>query len=339
MFFASDNAGPAHPQVLQAMAKAHEGYVMPYGNDPQLDEVRARLRALFDAPEAEVFLVSTGTAANALALAAHMRPWQMVYATPLSHIECDECNAPEFFTGGAKLTLVGSGHKMQPDELRAVLRAANAKDVHVPARGPVSLTQATEGGEVYALTEVAELTMLAKVYDLPVHMDGARFANAVAHLDCTPDMLSWRAGVDVLCFGGTKNGCPGVEAVILFDPAHARDLAYLRKRGGHLFSKHRSLSAQMLAYLTDDLWLTSARRANANAARLAAGLEAASDVQVLNRVEANMIFARIPLDLHKQLQAAGAVYYGSEKDDGVEIRMVCDWALQDEQIDAFLALI
>lgn len=344
MFFASDNGGPVHPKIMARLAEDGTGHAMPYGNDPTMDEVRERIRACLQAPEAAVYLVATGTAANALALACYTQPFQTIYCTPMAHIHCDECAAPEFYAGGAKLTLVPGTDKMTPDALGAALGATAEGVVHGVQRGPVSITQVTENGGVYTLAQVEALAQTAKAAHAPVHMDGARFANAVAASNTTPDQMSWRAGVDVLCFGGTKNGCMGVEAVVFFDPEKAWEFELRRKRGGHLFSKHRYLASQMAAYLTDDLWLEMARGANDKAARLAEGLEAQGG-RLVHPVEANMIFAELPRETHRRLKAAGAQYYVKGALDAgdpnalLTARLVCDWSVEDDAIDAFLAMI
>ena len=255
----SDNAGPAHPEVMQALAEANAGFALPYGGDDATRAACDRLRAEFEAPEAAVHLVATGTAANALALATMAQPWQTVFCTPLAHIHTDECQAPEFYTGGAKLTLAGADDKMTPEALDRAIAGWPPGDVHASQRGPVALTQVTEMGRVYALDELRALTGIAAAHEIPVYMDGARFANALEALDCTPAEMTWKAGIDAVSVGGTKNGCLGVEAVIFFDPAPAWECELRRKRGAHLFSKHRYLGAQMLAYLDSGLWRRSAR--------------------------------------------------------------------------------
>ncbi|MDO6799652.1 low specificity L-threonine aldolase [Shimia thalassica] len=345
MFFASDNAGPAHPSVLTALADANQGYAMPYGADPIMDEVRTKIRDIFEAPNAEVFLVATGTAANSLALACYCQPWQTMFCAPVAHIQEDECNAPEFFAGGAKLTLVGEGEKMTPTALEQSIRREETRGVHGPQRGPVSITQVTERGTVYSLEELNALTKVAKSFDLPVHLDGARFANALVALDCSPADMTWKAGVDVVSFGGTKNGCVGVEAVIFFDPDKAWEFELRRKRGAHLFSKHRYLSAQMNAYLTDDVWRQNAQQANANCARLAKGLKDLG-VKFMHDPQANIVFCSFPRAAHQRLHDAGAVYYvwsgeleGEDPAEMLEARLVCDWSLSNEQIDQFISLI
>ena len=345
MFFASDNAGPAHPQVMQAMVDANTGYAMPYGNDPIMAEVRARMRAIFEVPEAAVYLVATGTAANSLALATLGQPWQTVFCSPVAHIHEDECNAPEFYSGGAKLTLVGDSDKMTAETLRAAIKAEETRGVHGPQRGPVSITNVTERGRVYTCDEIRALCDVAREFGLPVHLDGARFANAQVALGCTAAEMTWKAGVDAVSFGGTKNGLPGVEAVIFFDPVKAWEFELRRKRGAHLFSKHRYLSAQMLAFLSDDLWLSSARRANANAARLIEGLKAIPAAGFLHEPQANMVFATLPRATHKRLHEAGAVYYiwsgeleGDDPSEPLAARLVCDWSISHDQIDEFLSI-
>jgi threonine aldolase len=344
MYFASDNAGPAHPAIMDALAKSNEGYALPYGADPIMDEVRAQIREIFEAPEAAVYLVATGTAANSLALATLCQPFETVFCAPVAHIHEDECNAPEFYTGGAKLTLVGDADKMTPEALRASIEAEESRGVHGPQRGPVSITQVTERGTVYSVEELTALCGVAKEFGLPVHLDGARFANALVALGCTPAEMTWKAGVDAVSFGGTKNGCVGVEAVIFFDPAKAWEFELRRKRGAHLFSKHRYLSAQMNAYLKDDLWLQSARQANANCARLAAGLREAG-VVFTHEPQANTVFCTFPRAIHKRLFEAGAVYNvwsgsleGADPDEPLEARFVCDWSIDEDEIDRFVGL-
>ncbi len=345
MFFTSDNAGPVHPQIMERVVAANQGPAMPYGADPIMDEVRAAVRDIFQAPEAAVYLVATGTAANALGLACYTQPWQTVFCTPMAHISEDECNAPEFYNGGAKLTLVPGSDLMDPAALRAAIEAEETRGVHGAQRGPVSLTQVTELGRVYTLETLHALTDVAKSFGLPVQMDGARFANALVALGCSPAEMTWKAGIDVLSFGGTKNGCMSVETVIFFDPAKAWEFELRRKRAAHLFSKHRYLSAQMAGYLENGLWLDLAERANGTAARLAEGLRDAG-AELLYERHANMIFAALPRSVHRHLHDAGAKYYlwgstleGSDPDEPLAARFVCDWSRTAEEVDAFLALL
>lgn len=344
--FASDNTGPAHPEVLAALAEANEGFAPSYGADRWTAEVVERVRALFEAPEAAVHLVASGTAANALALATLGEPWQTVFATQMAHIHEDECNAPEFFSGGAKLTPIPAPDaKLTPESLRAAMLREETRGVHGPQRGPVSITQGTEKGTLYSVAEVASLAEVAHGFGQPLHMDGARFANALVATNASPAAMTWRAGVDALSFGGSKNGLMGVEAVVFFDPRHSWEFELRRKRGAHLVSKHRYLAAQMLAYLRDDLWLRSARAANANLARLVAGLRDVPGCTLAWEPQANLVFLTLPRATHRRLQGAGAHYYlwdaeldGGPEDEPLLARLVCDWSTPPASIDRFLAL-
>ncbi len=340
MFFASDNSGPVPPQVIDALARANTGHVSGYGADALSLSVADRLRDLFEAPDAAVYLVPTGTAANVLALALLCPPYGTVFASPVAHIHEDECNAPEFFTGGAKLTLVPGGDRMTPDALRRAIEGEQNRGVHGPKRGPVSITQLTERGNVYSMDELHALTAVAREYGLPVHLDGARFANAAVRLGVTPAQMSWKAGVDICVFGGTKNGLMGVEAVMIFDPARAEEFEYRRKRGAMLFSKHRYLAAQMDAYLAQDLWKDLALRANARCDQLVQGMKGLG-VTVLNDTQGNMVFFDAPRRVHQALHEAGVAYniWGALDGDPQETimgRLVCDWSLEPAQVSLFL---
>jgi len=347
MFFASDNSGPVHPSVMDALVHVNESYAMPYGADALMDNVRTRIREIFEAPEAAVYLVATGTAANSLALATLCNPWETVFCSTVAHIHEDECNAPEFYTGGAKLTLVkGDDAKFTADALREAVEKEETRGVHGPQRGPVSMTQATERGTIYSLDGIRSIAKTAKAFGLPVHMDGARFTNALVALDCSAAEMTWKAGVDVVSFGGTKNGLMGVEAVIFFDPKHAWEFELRRKRGAHLFSKHRYLSAQLVAYLDDDLWLRSAKAANDATARLARGLKQIEGTTFVHEPAVNMIFAGWSRAGHQRLHDAGAQYYiwegaldGSDPDEILTARLVTDWSMTDENIGRFLDLV
>ena len=348
MYFASDNSSPAHPSVLAALQKANEGYVGSYGSDPITAQVKARIQDLFEAPDAAVFLVATGSVANALSLSVLCDPWQSVFCHRVSHVEEDECGAPEFYIGGGKLVLVEGEHaKMSPSALREAIEFTGRSGVHNLQRGPVSLTNATEHGTVYTPAEVAELTAVARAFGLRTHMDGARFANALVSTGATPAEMTWKAGIDVLSFGGTKNGLMGVEAVVIFDPKLAWEFELRRKRGGHLFSKHRYLAAQMLAYLTDDLWLTLAGHANAMAQRLSRGMADLPGGSLVHPTEANAVFAQWPRAAHQAAQQAGAQYYlwpFNQSFDGpgdvpLAARLVCSWSTTPEDVDQFLALV
>lgn len=347
MFFASDNTGPVHPRVLEALSRANEGYAVPYGNDPLSQQVASRIRDVFEAPEAAVYLVATGTAANSLILATLAKPWETIFCAPHAHINEDECNAPEFYSGGAKLTLVGGPDaKLGPEELVHAIEAEESRGVHGPQRGPVSITQATEKGTVYSLAEIREIGRIADRFDLKVHLDGARFANALVTLGCSPAEMTWKAGVDAVSFGGTKNGLLGVEAAVIFDKELAWEFELRRKRGAHLFSKHRFLAAQMEAYLSDDLWLEMASSANAACSDLARGLKQVPATSFRYEPRANIIFADFPRAAHRRLHAAGAQYYlwsgsldGGPADEPLTARLVTDWSATAENVDRFVDLV
>jgi threonine aldolase len=338
MFFASDNTSGAAPDVMGAMMRANEGYDASYCADAAMGRVTGLVREVLEAPEAAVYLVATGTAANALAIATYCPPWGAVFCHTHAHIAEDECGAPEFYSG-AKLALVPGAHgKMTPETLADALGKIGESGVHGVQRGMLSITNVTEAGTVYSPAEVARLTALAKSKGLPCHMDGARFANALVATGATPAEMTWKAGIDVLSFGGTKNGCLGVEAVVLFDPAKAWEFELRRKRGGHLFSKHRMLSAQFEAYLTDGLWLRLAGQANRMGRRLAAGLAGIDGVSQKHSVDANMMFPEWPAGGHARLQAAGARYYSWGLPDGREgARLVTSWNTTEAHVDDFIA--
>lgn len=335
MRFASDNTSGAAPEIMAAIVKANEGYERSYGADAAMGRVTALVREIFEAPEAVVHLVATGTAANALAIATHVQPWDAVFCHQHAHIAEDECNAPEFYSG-AKLVLVPGDHgKITPETLSAALATTGDSGVHGVQRGMLSLTTVTEAGTVYTASEIATLAALAKAKGLPCHLDGARFANALVTGNASPAELTWRAGVDVLSLGGTKNGCLGVEAVILFNPARAWEFELRRKRGGHLSSKNRFLSAQMEAYLTDGLWLRLAARANAMGQRLARGLKDRG--ATVPDAPANMLFPEWAIGQHERLETAGAHYYRLPAPEGRErARLVASWSTTETDVDRFL---
>lgn len=339
MFFASDNGSGCPPEVMAALSRANEGYARSYGADAIMDDVRDRIRAVFEAPEAAVYLVATGTVANSLAIALTCPPWGAVFCHQYAHIAEDECGAPEFYTNGAKLILVPGVHgKMTPDGLAYALGNVGESGVHGVQRGMLSITNVTEAGTVYIPSEIAALTALARAKGMPCHLDGARFANALVATGATAAEMTWKAGIDLVSFGGTKNGLMGVEAVVIFDPAKAWEFELRRKRGGHLFSKHRYLSAQMQAYLTDDLWLRLATQANAMGARMAAGLTTLNSAALTHPVQANMIFANWEPGGHARAQGAGAIYYPFRPVDGRETaRLVASWSTTEQDVDGFLA--
>jgi threonine aldolase len=346
MNFASDNTAGIAPEILDAIARANEGFALGYGHDDWTAAVEARIAEIFER-EVAVFLVPTGTAANALAVAHLSPPWGALVCHAESHLAVDECGAPEFFGGGLKLiTLPGEAAKIAPRTLTAALGVGRGAP-HGVTPSVLSLTQATEVGTVYGAVEVRALADIAHARGLAVHMDGARFGNAIARLGVTPAQATWKAGVDVLSFGATKGGAMAAEAIVFFEPARAAGMDSRRKRGGHLVSKHRFAAAQFEAYLRDDLWLRLARHANAAADRLAARL-AAVQIHAVWPVEANEVFVALPNDADIRLKAAGATYYPWPTEslprntvigDGrVLVRLVTSFATTDAEIDRFAAL-
>lgn len=333
--FCSDNTTGAAPEILRALEAANAGPAMPYGNDELTRRVETRLAEVFET-EVTAFPVATGTAANVLALSVMTPPYGAIYCHEESHINVDECGAPEFYTGGAKLvTLSGAHGKLDPATIGGAIKGAGV--VHEVQPAAISLTQATEAGTVYTPDETAAIAEVARAHGLGLHIDGARFANALVALGCTPAEATWKAGVDALSFGATKNGALGAEAVVLFKPDLAASFGYRRKRGGHLFSKMRFLSAQLDAYLADDLWLRNARHANAMAARLAEGLDALPGVSLIHPVEANEIFARLPKAVIAGLLAEGFAFYRWGPEANCEVRLVTAFNTDPQDVEAFLA--
>jgi threonine aldolase len=334
MIFTSDNVTGAAPEILDAQVAASAGSVPSYGADPLTARVTERLSDLFE-HEVAAFPVATGTAANALALSVLTPPYGALYCHSDAHIETDECGAPELFSGGAKLVgLPGRHGKLAAEGLRAALDGAAIGFVHAVQPSALSLSQATEAGTVYTPAEIAALADVARHFGLTVHMDGARFANAAARQGCAPADLTWRAGVDVLSFGATKNGALAAEVVVFFRRELADSFGYRRKRGGHLFSKMRFLSAQLDAYLTDGLWLRLAQHANSMADRLAAGLAALPGAEIVHPVEANEIFIALPEPVTGGLLAQGYQFYRWE---GPVVRLVTAWNTEAAAVDALLA--
>jgi threonine aldolase len=350
MEFASDNAAGVAPEILDAIGRANAGAAIAYGDDALTRRLERRFSQVFERDVA-VFLVTTGTAANALALAHLTPPWGAVLCHAEAHAIVHECGAPEFFGGG--LRLVGldgqngrSNGKLAPETVAAALDAHFGLHPHQMVPAALSLTQASELGTVYGLDEIAALSEFAHARGLSVHVDGARFANAVARLGATPAEASWKAGVDVLSFGATKGGALAAEAVVFFDPARAAAMAERRKRAGQLVSKHRFIAAQFEAFLADGLWLALAAHANRMADRLAAHLVGIGLAPVWP-VEANMLFVLLPQRLHERLQTAGAHYYVIHTDrtdparvpsGHVLVRLVTSFATGDAEVEKFAAL-
>jgi threonine aldolase len=339
MNFASDNAYGAMPEILASLTRANEGAARSYGDDEITARLRTKLRDVFE-HEVFVYPVVTGTAANALALATLVPPHGAILCHGESHIAVDECGAPEFFTHGAKLvTLEGANAKLTPQAIEHALAHFQKGFVHHAQPAAISLTQATERGTIYSRDELQAISTVARKHDLKLHLDGARFANALVHLDCSPADATWRAGIDALSFGATKNGAPGAEAVIFFHEKDVADFEYRRKKSGHLLSKMRFLSAQLDAYLEDDRWLKAARHANALAQKLASAIEHIPGAELAHPVEANALFVRLPDQTVARLRKEGAVFYDwTPPENGKTlIRLVLSFATPEEAVERFIA--
>jgi threonine aldolase len=338
--FKSDNVTPVCDAIMAAIQAANGGSVASYGGDDFTRRLQTVASDVF-ATEVAIFPVTTGTAANALALSQCVPPYGAVYCHDTAHIVTDECGAPEFFTGGAKMIgFRAADGKIRPEQVASAVAYAEDMGVHHVKPGAVSLSQATEWGTVYEVSEVSALAATAKQHGLPVHMDGARFANALVHLGCTPAEATWQSGVDVLSLGATKNGALCAEAVIFFDPARARDFERRRKQAGHLWSKLRFVSAQLLAYFEHGLWLDNARHANAMASALARGLSTVAGALLLQSVDANEIFVALPEAVVAALERQGYGFYRwplGAPPTGVAIRLVTSYATPRAQVDEFLA--
>lgn len=309
MNFSSDNVTGAHPAIVTALAEAAAAGAMPaYGADPITEGLNARFAEIFE-HEVAVFPVATGTGANALALSALTPPWGGILAGQDAHVEVDECGAVEALSGARLMTVATPDGKVTVEALAARIAPIRKGDQHQVQPAALSITQATECGTVYSPAEVAALGAFARAEGLRLHMDGARFANALVGLGCTPAAITWQAGVDVLSFGATKNGALAAEAVVFFDKALAENFLFRRKRAGHLVSKMRFLSAQLAAYLDQDLWLKNAAHANQAAADLALGLIDLPGVDLDYPVDANEIFIRLPLGIADALFRAGFHFY------------------------------
>jgi threonine aldolase len=353
MFFASDNWAGVHPRVAEHLSRHSSGFASAYGTSDLDRAVEQRFNAIFER-EVAVFFVGTGTAANALALAAINRPGGVTLCHREAHMIEDECGAPEYFTGGARLHPVegrpgtGAVGKMDPDRLVREIKRFPPDFVHAGQPMAVSITQATEAGTLHTLDEIAAIGAIAHERGLPFHMDGARFANALVALDCTPAEMTWKAGIDIVSFGATKNGCWCAEALVFLDPAQAKQLPYIRKRAAQLFSKTRFIAAQFDAYLDDDVWLENARHANAMAARLAALFRQADGIRLMWEPEANEVFPVLNAARLAQFEAAGVKFYPWNAPHGLEdqlgdderlCRFVTSFATTDNHIAAIAALI
>ena len=334
--FASDNVAGACPEVLEAILKANDGDRAPYGDDEISKNLQDKFSEIFE-KEVIVFPTSSGTAANALALSTMTPSFGNIYCHKLSHINVDECGAPEFYTGGAKLVnLNGVNGKITAEELNKSISGKGV--VHHTQPSSVSITQLCETGEAYELDEVKKISEIAHNHKLNMHMDGARFANALVSLDCSPAEMTWKSGIDVLSFGATKNGCLAAEAIIFFKPELVGNLPFLMKRAGHLLSKMSFVSAQLDAYITNEVWLRNAKHANAMGKKLSQGLDKHKNIELAYPTDANEIFVKIPKDIIDQLNSEGYTINDDEW-DGKAVRLVTAWNTSLSDIETFLNFI
>ncbi|MBT5435607.1 MAG: low specificity L-threonine aldolase [Rhodospirillaceae bacterium] len=339
--FGSDNVSGIASEILEAITSANGGGVGSYGDDGLTDSLTARFAEVFET-EVSVLPVGTGTIANCLAVSFITPPWGAVYCHHDAHIMVDEANGPEFFSGGAKLAdLPGDHGRLDVATVREAATAFPVDDLHHPMRAALSITQATEWGNIYSVPQVQALGDLCTELDMVFHMDGARFANAVAALGCSPAEVTWKAGIDVMSFGATKNGCMAVEALVVFGEKRKEfvKLQRLHKRAGQLFSKMRFFSAQLEAYLANDNWITWAAHANTQAKRLSQGVAAVDGVKLLHPVEANEIFLSMPIAVYDAMAATGfGLYPISPSGDGHgSIRLVTSFNSDPADVDTLVA--
>ncbi len=331
--FSSDNVAPICPEARAALQEANAHYAPSYGEDRWTARACDRIREIFET-DCDVYFVFTGTAANALSLAQLCKSFQSVICHQRSHVQTDECGAPEFFTGGSKLLLIdGANGKIDIGHAEALLARHNELHSHKP--GAISISQATEFGTVYRRDEIAAIADLARKHQLFLHMDGARFANAIASLNCAPKAITWEAGVNVLCFGGTKNGAPVGDLVIFFDKKISREFDYRAKQAGQLGSKMRFLAAPWLGLLTGDAWLRNAQHANDAARRLADRLRKEARMKSVFPLEANAVFVSMDERLASGLHALGWRFYKFIEPE--VYRLMCSWATTEEEISSLLA--
>jgi threonine aldolase len=331
--FVSDNTAAICPEAWTALQEANVGAAPSYGDDQWTARVREKIREIFET-DCEVYLVFNGTAANALALAQVCQSFHSVICHERAHIHTDECGAPEFFTRGSKLVLIGGRDgKIDLNEAKEIL--ARQPELHSHKPRAISITQATELGTVYKEDEICAIAEFARDRKMFLHMDGARFANAVASLQCAPRAITWEAGVDVLCFGGTKNGLAAGELVIFFDTNLAHEFDYRLKQAGQLGSKMRFLAAPWLGLLSNNVWLRNAQRGNASAKQLADRLQKDAKIELIFPAEANAVFVRINEALVRDLHAGGWQFYKFMEPD--IYRIMCSWAVSPEQITKFVS--
>ncbi|RWA78930.1 low specificity L-threonine aldolase [Mesorhizobium sp.] len=338
MDFRSDNISGVSPQIMNEIISANRGASTSYSEDELTKDVEKRLEEIFG-HELRFFPVLTGTAANALGLSVLTPPYGGVFCENHAHIYYDECAAPEFYTGGAKLVgLKGTAGRLDAKTVHDAVERAFQNGVHHAKPTTVSISQATEVGTVYRPDTIGEIAAVCRKFGLRLHMDGARFANALTFLDVAPAELTWKAGVDVLCLGATKNGALSAESVIVFDKALAGDLAYRIKRSGHLASKSRFISAQWSAYLQDELWLKNSQQANAAAARLSIGLSHQKQIKLMYPTEANEVFLQVEESVLRNLDSSGVKYSSWPGKEANVLRFVTSFNTSNSEIDECLAV-
>jgi len=334
MNFRADNEAPIAEPILDAIIAANQGAEYAYGGDHYSDQLKAAFGELFES-EITIFPLLSGTAANALCMASAAPPYGAIFCHGQAHMQVDECGAPEFMSGGAKLIPISGEHgRISPKLLEQQLSSMGLKGDHDPLPAVLSLTQATECGTLYSLDQIKTLCQIAHDRGMITHMDGARLANAVAAMGCSPAEISWRAGIDMLSFGATKNGALAAEAAVFFNPKLAQGFGKRRMKAGHLLSKMRYVSAQLLAYIDAGLWLTLASQANSGARRLATALAQCPNATVIHPVEANEIFARLPEGVDQKLREAGFEYHPWPGDPGL-FRLVVPYCVTQADIETF----
>ena len=339
--FASDNTAGVAPEILSSLSEAATLSAMPYGDDVYTKKLEFLANEIFER-KVKIYPVSTGSAANALALATISPPYGIIFCHKQAHIEEDECAAPEFYIGGGKLSLLeGENAKFTAADLQEKFAFDSpAPAVHRAQPAAVSITQATELGTIYTIEEISAISEICKSNNIPLHMDGARIANAIVSLGVTPADVTWRAGVDLLSLGATKNGVFAAEAVVFFDPSKVADFEFRRKRGGHLLSKLRFLSAQLVPYLDSNYWLKLAHNSNHQATELAKGLEKIPSISLLFEVQTNMIFMKMPSRLVDELKNENCIFYSWGEDEGmVFARLVTSFNTTKEEVNSFLAAV
>lgn len=348
MIFASDNWAGVHPAITQRLSEESNGFAAAYGSSELDKKIELKFNELFER-EVAVFFVATGTAANSLALASVNRPGGVAFCHREAHMIEDECGAPEFFTHGARLAPVdGKQGKIDPGKLEAEIARFPPDFIHAGQPMAVSITQATEIGTIYELDEIAAIAAIAKNNNLPVHMDGARFANALVALDITPAEMTWKTGIDIISFGATKNGCWCAEAMVFVDPDMARDLPFIRKRAAQLFSKTRFIACQFDAYLQDDLWINLARHSNAMAQCLRDGLAASEHARLGWETVTNEVFCILNKTVAEKLKQHGAVFHewnmprslqNSMQENEILVRLVTSFSTEPEHVNQFLEVL